>query len=91
VRASRSGSIFAASRRLSNTRIFKSETLRAIRLDTPVLVGAQRLFTEATKTQLFSDESFVLQPIYLIDLGIMASDMLQRRSRINRPDNPAGQ
>jgi hypothetical protein len=38
----------------------------------------QRLFTEATKNQVFSDEIFVLQAIYPIDLGIMASDMLQK-------------
>jgi hypothetical protein len=39
---------------------------------------AQRLFAEATKDEVFKDEIFVLQFVYRIDLGIMASDMLQK-------------
>jgi hypothetical protein len=39
---------------------------------------AQRLFTEASKDQVFNDEILVLQAYCLVDLGIMASDMLQK-------------
>jgi hypothetical protein len=52
---------------------------------------AQRIFKEATKDQVFLDEILVLQAYRLIDLGIMASDMLQKlfEHELTR-DNPGG-
>jgi hypothetical protein len=55
------------------------------------LVGAaeaQRLFKEAIKDQVFDDKILVLEAIYCIDLGMMASNTLRNYgscSRMNRP------